>query len=230
MAAIANTAGTLDALATQRRALGDSLDRAPAVLGQTSRTLAQAATAITTLRPVLRRVPPTAKPLHGLLVRANRTLPPATSAVTKLRSQLPNLKLTLDGLKPLAPRASRALQSAATALHAATPIVAAFRYYGSDLMLGVFQGLTGVATANYDRWGHYARLEFTQPYQTSLGGLFPNPFAHPLLPGLFNLRSGLDRRCPGGNAPPAPDGSSPWALPASICTAAQDVSPDVNFP
>jgi phospholipid/cholesterol/gamma-HCH transport system substrate-binding protein len=230
MAAVQNTAVTMNALASQNRALADDFVRAPAVLNQARTTLADAGTAVDALRPALTDVPPAAGPLYGFLRRLDTVLPAATGVAGKLQSELPDLRSTLAGLEPLRPIAVAALHSAAAALNGALPILTAFRYYGSDLLIGVFQGLAGVAAANYDRWGHYARLEFTQPYQTSLGGPLSGLLAKPLFPGLFNLRTRLTRRCPGGNTPPAPDGSSPWVLPQSICTAADDAPLNVDFP
>ena len=230
MSAIQNTATTLSAISSQNTALGDDFLRAPAVLDQARRTLADAGTAITTLKPALADIPPAAAPISRFLSKVDTTLPAAVPVVSQLRSELPNLRSTLTGLESLRPIAVQALNSAATALRVARPIVTVFRYYGSDLLLGVFAGLAGLATANYDRWGHYARLEFTQPYQSSLGGPLSSLLSKPLFPGLFNLRTRLLRRCPGGNAPPSPDGSSPWELPSSICTASQDMPLSVDFP
>jgi phospholipid/cholesterol/gamma-HCH transport system substrate-binding protein len=228
--AIQHTATTLNAVASQNSSLSDDFLRAPAVLRQARRTLADAGTAVTALRPALKDVPPAAYPLDGFLRKVDATLPAAVPVVSKLDNEIPNLRRTFDGLTALRPSAVGALNSAATALRAARPILTVFRYYGSDLILGVFAGLAGLATANYDRWGHYARLEFTQPYQSSLGGPLSSLLSKPILPSLFNLRTGLTRRCPGGNAPPAPDGSNPWILPSSICTPADDVPLSVDFP
>jgi phospholipid/cholesterol/gamma-HCH transport system substrate-binding protein len=230
MSAVENTAVTMNALASQNRALADDFVRAPAVLNQARTTLADAGTAITALRPALTDIPPAAGPLDGFLQRLRTTLPAAAGVATELDGELPDLRASLTGLEPLRPIAVAALKSATSALKEALPILTVFRYYGSDLLIGVFQGLAGVAAANYDRWGHYARLEFTQPYQTSLGGPLSGLFAKPLFPSLFNLRTRLLRRCPGGNTPPAPDGSSPWVLPSSICTAADDTPLSVDFP
>jgi phospholipid/cholesterol/gamma-HCH transport system substrate-binding protein len=230
MAAVGHTASTLAALASERQALADSLTRAPAVIAEADRTLASTRTAATALRPVLTAVPAAAGPLRGFLSRLTTTLPKATPVVSQLRDQLPNLRSTLVGLKRLGPTAVAALNSAGTALKVARPIVQVFRYYGPDLLLGVFQGLAGVATANYNQFGHYARLEFTQPYQTSLGGPFSSLLATPLDPNLFSLRTKLIRRCPGGNEPPAPDGSNPWIPDPSICTPADDTPLSVDFP
>lgn len=230
MSAIAHTATTLNAVASQSSSLSDDFLRAPAVLHQARRTLADAGTAVTALRPALKDVPAAASPLDSFLGKVDVTLPAAVPVVRMLDAEIPNLEKTFDGLTALRPSAVGGLDSAATALRTARPILTVFRYYGSDLILGVFAGLAGLATANYDRWGHYARLEFTQPYQSSLGGPLSGLLAKPLVPSLFDLRTGLTRRCPGGNAPPAPDGSNPWVLPSSICTPADDMPLSVDFP
>ncbi|MGE4428571.1 MAG: hypothetical protein AB7G37_19120, partial [Solirubrobacteraceae bacterium] len=54
--------------------------------------------------------------------------------------------------------------------------------------------------------------------------------ANPLLPDLFALRTGLTRRCPGGNAPPAPDGSSPWVPDEALCDPRHNTPADVSRP
>jgi phospholipid/cholesterol/gamma-HCH transport system substrate-binding protein len=228
--AVSNTATTMEALANERSAVTDALTRAPAVLGEARSTLAAAATAVTTLKPTLAEVPAAAKPLDGLLTRMVSTLPPTTSVANTLVAELPSLRRTLTGLGPLERPAVNALNSAGRALQVARPIVRAVRFYGVDLLLGVFLGLAGTAPANYDRWGHYARIEFTEPYQTFLGGPLSSVLATSLDPDLFNLRSRLLRRCPGGNTPPAPDGSNPWIPDSSICTPSQDVPLSVDFP
>jgi phospholipid/cholesterol/gamma-HCH transport system substrate-binding protein len=229
-AAVTNTASTLQALAQERGALSDALSRAGPVLAQGRVTLADAAAAVTALRPTLAEVPAAARPLEGLLGRLVTTLPPATRVAGQLRSELPSLRATLAGLRPLEPLAVTALQSAGRALQVARPIVRAVRFYGVDLLLGVFLGLAGTAPANYDRWGHYARIEFTEPYQTLLGGPLSSILSKPLAPDLFDLRTRLLRRCPGGNTPPAPDGSNPWIPDSSLCTPSQDVPLSVDFP
>lgn len=229
--AVDNTARSLDAISGERRPLADLLDRAPRVLRQARGTLAGAGTALEAVRPALRDVPPVAEPLGDFLGKTEATLPSALPVVADLRDRLPALRASLAGLEPLRAPAVRALTSAGRALRDARHIVRGARIYGSDLLLGVFNGLAGVATANYDRWGHYARLEFTQPPQTTLGGPLSGLFSkRPLIPGLFDLRTRLLRRCPGGNTPPAIDGSSPWVPDSSLCTPSQDVPALVNQP
>jgi phospholipid/cholesterol/gamma-HCH transport system substrate-binding protein len=230
-AAVAHTATALGAVATQRAALADLLTRAPAVLNQARGTLSNAGRALNALEPSLRDVLPTAAPLRGFLQRITRILPVATPVVTQLRGELPGLTSSLAGLEPLKQPTVRALGSAATALTAARPIIRAARFYGSDFVLGILGGLVGAGSYNYSRWGHYERLDFIQPPQTALGGIGSNLLTgHPLLPGVINIQTHLLRRCPGGNVPPAVDGSTPWIPDTSLCTPSQDIPASVNVP
>jgi phospholipid/cholesterol/gamma-HCH transport system substrate-binding protein len=231
-AAVANTATALGAVARERRALGDLLDRAPAVLDQARGTLTGAGTALTALRPALRDVPAAAKPLGRFLQRSTIVLPRATNVVAELNRQLPGLRRSFDGLRPLRAPTVRALTSAAEALKVSRPIVRAARFYGSDFVIGILGGLVGAGAFNYSRWGHYERLDFIQPPQTSFSGfgLDPLPSSFPLIPGVFDIRTKLFRRCPGGNVPPAIDGSTPWVADESLCDPRQDMPAAVNDP
>jgi phospholipid/cholesterol/gamma-HCH transport system substrate-binding protein len=228
--AVANTSTLLRSVAAARAPLADAIARAPGVLVQARKTLADARSAVSALTPVLHEVPPVTAALGPLLQRLASVLPEAAPTIGALRGELPGLAASLLGLQQIAGVSVTALHSAARALLVARPIVRAIRYYGSDLLLGVFDGLLGVATANYDRWGHYVRAEFVEPYQSALGGPLGELLSHPLTPSLFSLRTRLLRRCPGGNAPPAPDGSNPWIPDPSICTPADDVPASVNTP
>ncbi|EHN08751.1 hypothetical protein PAI11_44310 [Patulibacter medicamentivorans] len=166
-----------------------------------------------------------------------RALPPtltrATPVVGRLRRDLPAVRRALLALPALRPSAVDALGRTRTALAAATPILRGVRYYGSDFILGVLNGLAGVAVGNYNELGHYARLEFVQNVQTLLGGalssLVPALTGGGLL-GPINVRTHLDARCPGSTAPPAPDGSSPWVPDPSICDPADSMPASVNQP
>jgi phospholipid/cholesterol/gamma-HCH transport system substrate-binding protein len=230
-AAVANTARSLEAIASQRAALADVLSRAPSVLDQADGTLADVGTALTALRPALRDVVPTTPPLQGFLSRVANVLPRATPVVAQLRSQLPGLGSSLAGLAPLKAIAVRALNSAATALEVSRPIVRAARFYGSDFVLGILGGLVGAGAWNYSRWGHYERIDFIQPPQTAFGGPGSSLLqSGPLLPGIIDIKTHLFRRCPGGNVPPAIDGSTPWVPDPRLCTPSQDIPAAVNQP
>ena len=105
------------------------------------------------------------------------------------------------------------------------------RYYAPDFLLGVTNGLGGLAGANYDSNGHYARVEFVNAPQTSVSGVASTLIpSGALLPGVFGVREHLTARCPGGDAPPAPDGSNPWLLGSPWCDAADDVPLSVDTP
>jgi phospholipid/cholesterol/gamma-HCH transport system substrate-binding protein len=229
-AALDHTASALHALAGERSELADAIGRAPAVLEQSGQTLANATSALTALKPTLKNLITAAPSVHTLLGNINATLPKATPVVAKLTSLAPGLRSSLAGLIPLATPAVHALDSASTAFGSADQIVTGARYYGSDLILGILDGLVGAGAYNYSRWGHYVRLDFVQPAQTIIAGAGSNLLStRALLPGVLSIRTKLLRRCPGGNVPPAIDGSTPWVIPG-LCTASQDMPASVNTP
>jgi phospholipid/cholesterol/gamma-HCH transport system substrate-binding protein len=229
-AAVTHTAIALGAVASQRQNLADLLSRMPAVLDQARGTLARTGDALTTLRPALRDVLPVASPLHDFLTRLDSVLPAAGPVVAQLRAQLPALNQSLAGLEPLAGPAVEALDTLGPAMQKLFPIAHGARFYGTDLVLGALN-IIGLVSPDYSALGHYAKANFVQSPQTLVAGPLAAALAgHPLVPGLLAVRTGLTRRCPGGNQPPAPDGSSPWNLGPTLCTAAQDQPPSVNFP
>jgi ABC-type transporter Mla subunit MlaD len=229
-AAVRHTAQALGALASQRRNIADLLARMPSVLNMARGTIARSGDALTALRPALRDVSPVAPPLHGLLTGLDSMLPAAGPVVAQLRAQLPALNQSLSGLTPLDRPAVEALKTLGPAMQKLFPIAQGTRFYGVDLLLGALN-LLGLISPAYDQFGHYAKANFVQAPQTLIAGpLAAALSAHPLVPGLLAVRTGLTRRCPGGNEPPAPDGSSPWDLGPKLCTAAHDDPLSVNFP
>jgi phospholipid/cholesterol/gamma-HCH transport system substrate-binding protein len=231
IAAVRNTAVSLGAIARQRRSLADILERMPAVLTQARGTLSRTGSALTALRPALRDVPAVAGPLREYVTRLQDVLPRARPVVAQLRAQLPGLRSSLSGLRPLERPAIGGLQSTRRSMRDARPILTGLRFYGSDLILGVLAGLVGVVSSPYDAYGHYAKANFVQSLQTLLEGPLASLLsAHDLVPGVLRDRIGLTRRCPGGNVPPARDGSNPWPLGSSLCTPEHDVPASVNEP
>jgi len=229
--AVQNTALSLGAIARERSALADTLARMPPVLAQAQGTLARTGAALTALRPALREILPAAPPLDRFLSRANSVLPQAGPVVARLVDQLPSLNESLVGLVPLQLPAVRALGSTGQAMKDLTPILQGFRFYGADFILGVLRGLAGVVAGEYDGYGHYVKNNFVQNYQTLPAGPLATLLSdHPLAPNLFNVRTRLMRRCPGGDTPPAPDGSSPWVLGQQFCSPQHDTPLSVDFP
>jgi phospholipid/cholesterol/gamma-HCH transport system substrate-binding protein len=236
--AVESSAGWLTQLANERDAVSSSLERAPGVLDQARTTLDLAGESVTELRPALEDIPVAAKPLRGFLVKVERTLPKATPVATELNRQLPALTTALNRFPALEKSLVPALRSTEKAVKGLRPILGPLRLYAPDLILGVVNGLAGVAVGNYTSIGHYTRLEFVQPPQTILSGMLASTLTGgPLVPGLFDQKSHLTERCPGGALPPAPDGSNAnigrgveWAPGKPLCDLSQSMSPDVNEP
>ena len=229
--ALGQAATTFTEIASERTQLADLLTRAPAVLRQAGGTLAGVATAVTALRPTLRATVAAAPSIRALL----NVLPPSLNTLTpvaaQLSSELGGLRETLAALAPLARPAIAGLRSTATGFTALQPILVGLREYGSDLVLGIFNGLGGLVSGPYAQVGHYAKLNFVQSPQTLFAGSLSSLLSsQALVPGEFSVRTHVAARCPGGDAPPAPDGSSPWVPDKSLCTPADDTPLSVDFP
>ncbi|MCW2983849.1 MAG: hypothetical protein JWR63_1419 [Conexibacter sp.] len=228
--AVGHTARTFTAMASARGALNAALRRAPAFLSGASTTLRQLRGTASELSPTLRMVPAAARPLRPLLDEAVTSLARVRPVLGDLRQQLPGLRDSLRGATALRPTLVPALRAVSDALADADPILAGFRAYTPDFLLGIFNGFAGLSSGNYGPVGHYARLEFVQSPQTFLGGglgqFLPK---QPFIPGISALRTHLENRCPGSMAPPAPDGSTPWHI-AGLCDPAHDTPASVNEP
>ena len=230
-ATFGHMAAVFGALVSQRQALGDALGRLPAFLDQGRVTLARVRSTLIATQPALHDTPAAAGPLRNFLAATVSVLPEATPLVQELDRQLPEMKASLDGLVALERPAVIALHTLGPAMKSLFPVLQGFRYYGTDLVLGVFGSVLAMATGEYNGNGHYLKVNLVQSPQTVLSGSLAQLLAqHPLDPGVIQLQTGLLRRCPGGSEPPAPDGSSPWILPPHICTPSQDLPLSVNFP
>jgi phospholipid/cholesterol/gamma-HCH transport system substrate-binding protein len=229
--AISNTAVGLGALASRRRSLNDVLARMPAFFDQARGTMARAQSALLQSNAALRDTPAAAGPLRRFLSATDATLPAAASAVSALNAQLPSLDRGLQGLLPLQHPAVSALRSLGPAMKGLRPILKGVRYYGTDLVVGLFGSLLALTTGEYDALGHYVKVNFIQSPQTVVAGSLSTLLSeNPLVPGTFATRTGLTRRCPGGDQPPAPDGSNPWLIGSKYCTPSDDTPLSVNFP
>jgi len=215
---------------SERTALTGVLTRAAPTVRQSTQTLRDVSRTVAALRPTLRAVAPAAGPLKRTLRDSTAMLRRTTPVVAELNEQLPGLRRGLSGLVGLKRPAVRALGATTGGLKAVMPILRGTRIYGSDLFLGLFNGLAGLSGGTYQGGGHYLHVEFVQ----SLQGLLEGQFApllqsgSPLLPGVLQVRTKLDRQCPGGAAPPADDGSSPWIPDPSLCDPEDDLPGGVN--
>ncbi|MGE4425128.1 MAG: MlaD family protein [Solirubrobacteraceae bacterium] len=232
--AVADTAVAFGALADRREELQRVLRQAPPVLRLAGGTLERTASTVQALRPTLRLVPASQKGVPLALRRLPKALTRLTPVVRRTSALLPKLKTALDGLPELEQPTVDGVRSLATAMKAANPILEATRFYGSDFLLGVLNGLLTIGSGGYNGQGHYLRIEFVQSLQSLVGGalspLIPGLTAGGLLPGVFNATQNQNARCPGGSAPPAPDGSNPWMPREGLCDPSQNMSALVNNP
>lgn len=228
--AIDSSARWMSAVAAQREDLVRTLERAPRALRSGRTTLADADRAVRRLRPALRAVPAAARPLDAFLTRAGPAVRDGGPVAQEIVAQLPAVRRGLRGLRRLAADGVPALRLAGQGMEDLRPIFRGLRIYAPDVVLGLINGLAGVSASNYNELGHYARLEFIQNPQTTIGGAMAKLLTgQALIPGITNVRTGLNQRCPGAAAPPSPDGSSPIAA-TDLCDPRQDVPQLVNEP
>lgn len=220
---IENTAALFRATAGERGALAGVLRRAPGTLRSANGTLTRVRDTLRSpVRPFLRELRPSVKPLGEFLT----ALPPATRrgvpALRDLRRILPPTRRTLAGLPPVARAGVPAGQASTKALKEALPIFAGLRQYGPDAVSGALSARAGI-TGFYDANGHYARASINTSF-LGIPGL--SPFLDSILrldvPGLDGLRNAQNERCPGAaQQQPAADGSKPVLDDPSLCDPSQ---------
>ncbi|MCK9248000.1 MAG: MlaD family protein [Solirubrobacteraceae bacterium] len=232
--AVADTAVAFGALADRRESLQRVLAAAPSVLRQAGGTLDRTAGTVEALRPTLRMVPASQRGLPTALRRFPKALKRLTPVVERTNVLLPKLTTALDGIPSLEAPTVDGVRSLGVAMKDANPILEATRFYGSDFLLGVLNGLLTIGSGGYNGQGHYLRIEFVQSLQSLVGGalasIIPGLTEGGLVPGLFNATQKQNNRCPGGSAPPAPDGSNPWMPREGLCDPAMNMSGLVNSP
>jgi phospholipid/cholesterol/gamma-HCH transport system substrate-binding protein len=225
---VSSTATTLSEVASQNTALGDAIGRAPGVLTQSRSVLNDVDYALGVLNPVLKDLQPVAPPLARLL---RKLLPVARNAVPTIRgvqALVPSATKALKAFPPVEKVATPAVVSLTKALGSATPILSGLRPYVPDVITGFFTALGGSDGQGYDANGHFVRLQVELSGSASslagaaslIGGVIPG--------GLQGGNPPALARCPGGGAPPSPDGTSPWTSPdvlpatGSICNPNDD--------
>jgi phospholipid/cholesterol/gamma-HCH transport system substrate-binding protein len=231
LAAVTSSGRAISALAAQRRALNATLASAPEGLGQIHRTLDDVRVTMDALRPTLHRAGPAVAALRSILHDGAPALRRSAPMLEQAATLMPPLRQTFTSLARFGPGLATTLRRTGVVLRRAMPILRGLRYYGADFILGVFNGLAGNATGNYDAAGNYARLSLmAQPQAVVSLPAFDSLLNARPLAGQFQIRKGLEARCPGSAAPPAPDGSNPWVPDPSICDPADGVPASVNQP
>ncbi|MHB8692690.1 MAG: MlaD family protein [Solirubrobacteraceae bacterium] len=217
--AVTSAAGALRQVASQRLALADSLVRAPSVLNQGRRVLADTNYALGAIDPTLTAllpVAPRAATLLRLVLPFGRDLVPTLNQIHAL---FPGAERALKGVVPVAQKGVPALNSLALALTKSLHILAGNRPYAPDAVAGFFNGVGGAQTASYDANGHYIHSRLVlEPGGGGLGlaGLLSIlGRATVKLPALSGGRIGLLAPCPGGGGPTAADLTNPWTNPVT---------------
>jgi phospholipid/cholesterol/gamma-HCH transport system substrate-binding protein len=224
--AVSSTAQVLSEIASERGALVDTLQRAPAVLKQSDGVLRDVDYALQVLDPTLKALAPVSPKVATLLravVPFTNDMKPTVEGIIKL---LPEADSAMKAFPAVGRAAAPALASLTAALKGITPILSGLRPYVPDFVAGFFNGVGGTTGAQYDANGHllHTRLLLSTG-NGSLDGLLSKlgvalgslgssggTFLHP--PSV----------CPGGGGIPSSDGSAPWNTPDSdsslgtICT------------
>lgn len=228
---VQDSAGALSAIARRRQDLATVLRSAPGTLRDARSTLQVLDSTVRRARPTLRLVPAAADSADALLRKATPTLSAARPVLAEARRQLPLAARGITAIKRSAGSTATALDAVGAAARASAPIVRGLRIYGADFVLGVTNGLAGIITSNYNRGGHYGRLNFVENPQTLIAGAGAGLLSKfPLVPGVLNSRTGITALCPGGNQPPAPDGSNRVVVDNTLCDPSQSIPASVNVP
>ncbi|MGE5617549.1 MAG: MlaD family protein [Candidatus Woesearchaeota archaeon] len=232
--AVDSTAAALREVASRRRALSDTLDRAPGVLGQATRVLGHVNGALPVIDPALVALQPVAARVRALLSALLPAAQEAVPTVVAVRALIPDAEAALAAFPATEARATPAISSLTRMLTLITPILSGLRPYAPDMVAGFFNGTDGSPSGVYDANGHYLQTEaLVQGGGSSLTGLAN------LLSGVAGggpagpTPSGGERNrllaaCPGGGNPPAADASNPWTQPdllpgvAALCKPNDD--------
>jgi phospholipid/cholesterol/gamma-HCH transport system substrate-binding protein len=226
--AVTSTAATLREVASERTALEDAISRAPAVLFQGTRVLADVDYTLHVLNPVLTDLQPVAPRLSTLL---RAVVPAAANAIPTVKgiaALVPSAKQALIALPPVAKKAIPAINSLSASLPPLTPILAGIRPYAPDVVSGFFGGVGGYSGGYYDANGHYARIAEELGPGSFSGLLALLNGAVGSLPAFTGTRYGLLAACPGGAVEASPNGGNPWTNPdvlpntGNLCNPAND--------
>ena len=227
---ITNANDTLQAISNRNADLETILEESPQTLRQANTTFVNLRAALDDLDPLVAASKPATKNLAPFLRRLRRfaedSVPVFNDLSTIVAAPGPTNDLadTLADLPGVEQKASVASPAAIRAMNDSQENIALLRPYAPDLL--AFLSNFGFLTANYDGNGHYARVnpaaqnifdyQDNGPAPDTLEPIYTNPEAQ-----YNDIQFDLFRRCPGGGAPVAPDGSNPFldggALGAGDC-------------
>jgi phospholipid/cholesterol/gamma-HCH transport system substrate-binding protein len=217
--AIANANAAFGAIASQNTALSQSLKLLPPTFRQANTTFVNLRAALDDVEPLIDTSKTATKELAPFLGEFRPVL-------SKLTPVFKNLRLTvrrkgfandtaelLAALPAVEQRAGRAFPHSEAAIAAFQPNLNFIRAYTPDLFNGFAK--LGQASAPYDGNGHYVRSSFADLnlFNFNSGSRALEPIAPSEQYDPFGSSAGVKRRCPGGAAPPAADGSNPFVEP-----------------
>ena len=217
--AIANANAAFGAIASQNTALDQSLQLLPPTFRQANTTFVNLRAALDDIEPLIDTSKTATKELAPFLAEFRPVLSKAVPVFKNLRlaARRPgfaNDTAELLGTLPaVQQRASRAFPHAEEAIAGFQPNLNFIRAYSPDLFNGFAK--LGQASAPYDGNGHYVRASFANLNLFKFNG--GNRSLEPIAPSEqydpFGESAGVKRRCPGGAAPNAADGSNPFVEP-----------------
>ncbi len=215
--AVSNASTAFGAIASQNVALDQSLRRLPPVMRQANTTFVNLRAALDDLDPLVETSKPATKNLAPFLAELR-------PVISKFIPFTRNLRLTvrrpgkgndaselLTVLPTVQQRASKAFPHSEEAIAAFQPNLDFARSYTPEIFNGL--GKLGQVAGFYDGNGHYVRVA------TAVQNLFKydagtlEPIAKERQFEAFGGSAPIHRRCPGGAAPAAADGSSPFVAP-----------------
>jgi phospholipid/cholesterol/gamma-HCH transport system substrate-binding protein len=217
--AIANANAAFGAIASQNTALDQSLKLLPPTFRQANTTFVNLRAALDDVEPLIDTSKTATKELAPFLSELRPVLSKAVPVFKNLRLTVRRKGFANDSAELLAAlpaveqRAGRAFPHAEGAISAFQPNLDFIRAYTPDLFNGFAK--LGQASAPYDGNGHYVRASLTDLnlFKFNEGSRELEPIAPSEQYDPFGTSAGVKRRCPGGGAPPAGDGSNPFVEP-----------------
>jgi phospholipid/cholesterol/gamma-HCH transport system substrate-binding protein len=217
--AIANANAAFGAIASQNTALDQSLKLLPPTFRQANTTFVNLRAALDDVEPLIDTSKTATKELAPFLSEFRPVLSKAVPVFKNLRLTVRRKGFANDSAELLAAlpaveqRAGRAFPHAEEAISAFQPNLNFIRAYTPDLFNGFAK--LGQASAPYDGNGHYVRSSLTDLnlFNYSSGSRSLEPIAPSEQFDPFGSSAAIKRRCPGGGAPSAGDGSNPFVEP-----------------
>ena len=225
--AISNAATAFGAIASENRAFDATLRRLPPVMRQANTTFLNLRAALDDLEPLIDTAKPATKELAPFLSELRpvfRRLLPFTRDLRLIVSKPGKGNDTADLLAAMPTvfeRASRAFPNSERAISDFQPNLNFIRAYTPDLFNAL--GKLGQVAGYYDGNGHYVRAITSMQNLFRYAGGTLEPIGKAAQLDAFGGSIPTKRRCPGGAAAPAADGSNPWVGGGSV--AADECNP-----